>query len=582
MPAPLACALLAAAVLVVSTLAGPGPSLSNWLGDPDDALRLATVRDLLAGAPWFDTTLPRVGAPEPLVSHWSRLIDAPLAASIGALSPFFGAEPAELATRMLWPVLLFLSLALVVTHEAQRRAGPLGAVFATILVATSAAALAQFKPGRIDHHNAQILCAVAGLIFLARSATDRRAGWIAGMLIGLGLAIGYEAIALLLPTLAIAALAAVWQPRAGAGIARAAAAATAVLFAALALTVAPLQWFDVRCDALSVNLAVFAAFATGGLWIARAGASLIGRVAVLGVGVACGGLLYAGIEPACLAGPFGQVDAALGPIWLDHVSETSSLLWLGAKHPAAALAAGSFVAAGVMAQAALWRERRDPSDRLAAIVVAVAFPLALWQLKFLPYACWLAAVPIAVWAARLNGRASLSPSIIRLAAVVLLSEATLDGAFSALISPFRQSAIAVAEGAEPGDPRRPCFRSANVHTLAALPLGLILADIDLGSYIVALSPHRVVAAPYHRLAKGILANQAILSGSPSQALKQLETLRVDYVALCADQAGGRHARLDGRAPLQARLLSGEHVDGLVELPTSSGAAIRVWKVARGS
>ena len=75
-------------------------------------------------------------------------------------------------------------------------------------------ALAQFRPGRIDHHNAQILCAVAGLLFLARSLDDRRAGWIAGALLGLGLAIGYEAIALVVPALALAALAAVWRPRA--------------------------------------------------------------------------------------------------------------------------------------------------------------------------------------------------------------------------------------------------------------------------------------------------------------------------------------------------------------------------------
>ena len=80
---PLGLSLLATAFLVIATLAGPGPSLSDWLGDTDDAVRLVTVRELIGGAPWFDTTLPRIGAPEPLVSHWSRLIDLPLAALIG-------------------------------------------------------------------------------------------------------------------------------------------------------------------------------------------------------------------------------------------------------------------------------------------------------------------------------------------------------------------------------------------------------------------------------------------------------------------------------------------------------------------
>ena len=37
---PLAWALLATAFLLIAALAGPGPSLSDWLGDPDDAVRL--------------------------------------------------------------------------------------------------------------------------------------------------------------------------------------------------------------------------------------------------------------------------------------------------------------------------------------------------------------------------------------------------------------------------------------------------------------------------------------------------------------------------------------------------------------
>ena len=126
----------------------PGRPLSDWLGDTDDAVRLVTVRELIGGAPWFDTTLPRIGAPEPLVSHWSRLIDLPLAALIGTLTPLLGPERAELATRIVWPALLFFALALIVAREAHRRAGAAGAAFALMLVATSAMALAQFRPGR--------------------------------------------------------------------------------------------------------------------------------------------------------------------------------------------------------------------------------------------------------------------------------------------------------------------------------------------------------------------------------------------------------------------------------------------------
>ena len=88
-----------------------------------------------------------------------------LAALIAALSPLLGRDAAELVIRIVWPAALFFALALIVAREAQRRAGPVAAAFALFLVITSAMALAQFRPGRIDHHNAQILCAVAGLLF---------------------------------------------------------------------------------------------------------------------------------------------------------------------------------------------------------------------------------------------------------------------------------------------------------------------------------------------------------------------------------------------------------------------------------
>ena len=48
-------------------------TLVDHVGDPDDAVRLLSVRELIHGAPWFDTTLPRIGAPVALVSHQTSL-----------------------------------------------------------------------------------------------------------------------------------------------------------------------------------------------------------------------------------------------------------------------------------------------------------------------------------------------------------------------------------------------------------------------------------------------------------------------------------------------------------------------------
>jgi Dolichyl-phosphate-mannose-protein mannosyltransferase len=572
--APPAWALLATIFLVIATLAGAGSSFWESLGDTDDAVRLISARELLAEARWFDTTLPRIGAPEPLVSHWSRLIDAALSAMIAAFAPLLGNEGAELATRILWPTALFLALALIVASEARRQAGPLAAAFVLYLVATSAIAIMQFRPGRIDHHNVQVLCAVVGLLFLARSWDDRRFGWIAGALVGFGLAIGYEAIVLIVPALAIAAVLAVWHPLNGAGVARACTAATAVLFLALALTVPPARWLDVHCDTLSLNLAVLAAITTAGLRAAMlASPNRSIRFALLGASMAVGGAVYAAFEPACLAGPYGQLNAALKPLFLDHVLETKSLFWLGASEPTTALAAVAFIFAGVVAQIVLWHTKRDVGMGLAAAFVVLASALGCWQLRLLPYAGWLAAMSLAIWAARLPGTASLSAPVIRLAVVVLLSHATLDVVLSVFRSPTKASDTPF----EAAVLAQPCFRSANVRDLATLPPGLVAADIDLGPFIVALTPHRVVAAPYHRLDKGILANDAILRGTPEQAMTHLRDLGVSYVVLCAD----RPIRGTDNA-LRTRLLGGEPPQFLRELDLLQGTAIRVWKVSPAS
>jgi hypothetical protein len=227
----------------------------------------------------------------------------------------------------------------------------------------------------------------------------------------------------------------------------------------------------------------------------------------------------------------------------------------------------AFIFAGAVAQIVLWNTERNVGMGLAAAFVVLASALGCWQLKLLPYAGWLAAVPLAVWAARLPGTASLSGPVIGLAVIVFFSHPTIDVSLSAFRSTSASNTpFAAAVG-------RSCSRSAKVRSLAALPPGLVAADIDLGPFIVALTPHRVVAAPYHRLDKGVLASEAILRGTPEQAIPHLRELGVDYVVLCADRA-----LRDTENSVRARLLRGEATEFLREVHLPQGTPIRIWKV----
>ena len=57
--------LLAVIAFATRILLADPTRLLDSLGDTDDATRLVAVREFLGGAPWYDTTLPRFGAPEP-------------------------------------------------------------------------------------------------------------------------------------------------------------------------------------------------------------------------------------------------------------------------------------------------------------------------------------------------------------------------------------------------------------------------------------------------------------------------------------------------------------------------------------
>ena len=87
--------------------------------DPDDALRLLEVRDLLGGQNWFDVHQYRVAAPEGVPMHWSRLVDIPVAGLILLLRPLLGAAGAETVALVAVPLLTLLCALLLIARLAE-------------------------------------------------------------------------------------------------------------------------------------------------------------------------------------------------------------------------------------------------------------------------------------------------------------------------------------------------------------------------------------------------------------------------------------------------------------------------------
>jgi len=573
------CLIALAAYLGIEVAANP-PPLTQSLGDTDDATRLVQVRELMAGASWYDTTLARFGTPSaPLVSHWSRLVDVPLAMLMGLFGLFVPQAEAELAPRAVWPMLLLVPMLYVIARIADERGGRGAALLALALTVLSFAAIVQFQPGRIDHHNLMNLAAVAGLALLAHSLAEPRSGWLAGAALGLGLSIGYESLLVTAGGLAVATVYAVAMQRGLPGVMRAAKAFALTLAVTLVITTAPSAWGHVRCDALSLNMVLLAAVCAAGLGLVAHRAmhlTPLMRLAALGGVGALGALVFGWSEPACLAGPFGQVDARVYPAWLSHVSETKSWLWLMENAPATAIAFAAHVLAGVLAAGCIARSDRDDPAICFALLLALTAVLSMLQVKLMPYAALLALPPIAVLISRLPGSEEVSRPTMQVAAAALLNQKTLL-LIGALIVGFSHEATEALK--QRTEAKKACLATPSFAPLVGLSPGLAVAEVDMGPYLVALTPLSAFSAPYHRLDTSIIETHAILRADAAVAEQKLRAQGAEYVVMCERLTKPRpgETALPAEA-LKSRLLAGDTPAFLQQVPLSAETPLKVWRL----
>ena len=559
----------------------------NWaetgttLGDTDDAMRLAQVRAFLAGQGWFDLHEARVEPPGGYDSHWSRLIDAGLA---GIYLLFrMVAEPAlaERLMRAVWPMLWLLPTLAGAAAIAWRLGGREAALVCLLLAVAGLPAAQQFKPGRIDHHNVQIALAV--LVVAATVWSDRRpwAAAAAGAATGLAFAIGLEGLPILLVCGAGLALHYALRGNDGAPALRTYGVALAASIAgAFLVSVGPERWSRPVCDAVAINSALAVAF--GGLALAaaatlarRAGAPM--RFAAVALAGALTLVIFIAIEPRCLRGPFATVEPAVRAVWLDHVHE--ALSWPAAlramPQTAVAIAAFPFLAAvAALTVARRAGRERDFAAALAVAAFAVALLTMLGAIKGYPYATWLgmplvaAALPPLLSACKLHAPAARAAAALFVApTVVALGAITAAGA------------AGFAETTASGDDGR-CFESRSYAALAKLRPGLVAAAIDHGPFLLASTPHSVLAAPYHRLSRGIVAAHAAFAEPPDAAREVLRRADVDYLMTCGARPPVGLRDDERAASLWGRLAAGEVPDWLERVTSPQDGPFVGYRVRR--
>jgi hypothetical protein len=533
-PYPLRQVLLAWLMVAALLLAtGFGRVLSGQFPDPDDTLRLVQVRDLLAGQGWFDLAQHRIDPAGSPVMHWSRLVDLPLAAIIGGLTPLLGQALAEQIATVLVPLLALLATMLCVGRAASRLFDHETTLLACLAIGFLPMLVYQFQPLRIDHHGWQIVATAAAL-----AAISGHRAWRGGALAGLAMAIGMSISLELLPVAAVfgAVLALRWlrdknQRMWLVGFLQVLALALAGLFAATRGLADPVLY----CDAITVpHLMLFGVVAAGATALAYAPpAPGFAIAAGLGLSAALGLAVFGAASPECLRTPFGALDPVVRDYWYINVLEGRPLwhqditAWAVLAQVLVAFAAALFMAQRADGSAKAWW-----TDYLILFVGFVLLGLLVW--RSMAFASVLATLPLGWLLQRGLQRIRTSDaSATRIAtvaglALVLAPMAPVQAAKILAVKPPAQTASAVPIDASS------CELDRSVQQLAGLPKATIFAPLDIGPAILQRTDHSVIATAHHRAEKAMKDVILAFTGTPDNARALIAKHGAGYVVMCAD------------------------------------------------
>lgn len=568
-------ALAAVALMLVIAAFGGFASLTDADGDNDSVLRLTQVRDLMAGQSWFDLTQYRLGPDGGVVMHWSRLVDAPLAGLIWLARTFGASQPlAEMIAMTVWPALLLAAASWLIVRIAREVYGAPALFPAAVLGTLTLIWIGIFTPGRIDHHNFQLVLSLA--MALGIIVGTFRGGLVAGCCAALSLAVGMETLPFVAVGGATAAMLYLVRGErdapSAAGFGLGFAVAGALCFVA---TVPSSAWFSVACDAYSSAQAGVAVLAGLGLFaIARAKQAQqsvvvrTGAMAGLGAMIA---LVAISQFPQCLADPYASLDPRLKTFWLDHVVEAQSLFDTLKTEP------GKFLVwymTPLIALAVLvWRAATiglTRGETVLAVILTGAYATSIWQIRGAQFAVPFATTVLAGWVARhRTGDGSARASLIG----VLVWVASMNIAWTfvgMMMTPEDEEDAVVSSSAEANATSRSpgaCYATDSYAELGKLPAGTVLAISNLGSGIITYTHHRALAGPYHRNVAGNLAVLDTLLADPEAARAAAIASGATLLAVCPGNSETKMLVREAPNSLLAQLAAGkrpswlEHIAG---------------------
>jgi hypothetical protein len=567
----------AAMLLAFSMRAGDGVMV-----DPDDFMRMAQVRDWMAGQSWFDVTQYRINPPHGGLMHWSRFLDVPIAVLIMLGSAFMPIAMAEYFAILALPVLLLAVLMLLTYKTVCRLTDQRTALFAAFLAPTFPLILRQFMPGRIDHHSWQIVMASLAMFALFDRNAKRSAllmafalsFWMHISIEGLPYAVIFGAILALCYVFPVATTGQVSDTRLFPYLTGLAVFSTALLV----VTQSRANLFVPHCDAVSWPLlaALFGvSVLLGAGHIFFRPAKPVPKIAILAIAAIAGAAIFLSSSASCATDPFGNLTPLVREYWHETISEGLPI------HSQAAAIISLLLFVPILF--AFWmvlllRQETDLQIRKQWVMLAIlvfAATLLSFKVQRTAGVAELFALPgIAALTAALVFRIGASPHLLvrvlgSVLAIVALSPMTaFVGGDAIFAKPSKPEVKMAAKNQK---------RGCDLADLKTLPKGLIFTTMAAGPEILYRTDHSVFVSGYHRNNQVMDQLITTMIGPVEKAPLLLSAAKVDYVVFCPTHFEAKSYIPGNKDAFASMLMSGDHPDWLQPVPEFSDSDMRVYR-----
>lgn len=488
----IASALGAVAPGVIMGLREGASLMSGSLSNPDSAMRLVRLNDILtAGAPLH--AVMRDGGDQGTILHWSHFLDSLLLILAAPLAAVLGWPHALHLAGILSGPLSMGALGLAVAWAAAPAAPTRTWLWLGAFAAGAAPILGSYgMPGVVHHH---VLLAVAAIMAggwalrLLRGHDPVAGGVALGGWAAAGLWLSPEAL-----PFALLALGAVWvawiaRPDRALSTALLSTSATLLLIATLAWIVDPpaASWMAAEPDRISLPFPLLAL----GAFLTASMAFATGRILpplAAGSGLA---ILWLAAFPDVLQGTAGLMTPAQAAAFFSVIVEMQPVR--GVDGAMESLLGGVFAAAALAVFAARGGPRVFAPLAYAAVCAIGLVALAATHVRFAAYPAVAGAVmlPIVLSAIGAGAAAPIVQSLSRVGAIVLLLGAPVMAPLAASAGPRPTTAM-------------PCKLSGAVELLAHYPGAIVLAGVNETPDLLHQTQVRTVGSLYHRNVEGFM------------------------------------------------------------------------------